>query len=98
MDKIPAASYMLVVFMSLVATLIVNYLFDAGGYLTLSAFPALMFSGLAGNAVLIINGIILSHDRAANTALSTCFGFILLATTIFACLHVWYRLNDQPRT
>jgi len=75
--------------------MIVNYIMDANVYLTLTAFPSLLFSGLAGNAALIMNGVTLSHDKAANTALSTCTGFIALALVVFLSLRLWHILQEQ---
>jgi len=95
MYRLPTASYMLILFMSLAGALLVNYLVDVSFYTTVAAVPLLMFAGIFGNSLLLSNGIALSPERSSNIALSTCFGFILLASVITITLRVYYRLRDK---
>lgn len=95
MQRLPAASFVLILFMSLSAGLLVNQILKVGFYATLASIPFLLLAGLLGNAILMTNNVMLSPDKASNTALSASFGFMLFATLCFAALRVWNQIRDR---
>ena len=95
MRSMPVASFTLVLFMSISAALLINHILQAGYYTTLASIPVLLVAGMFGNALLMVNNITLSPDKASNTALAASFGFILCAGMCFGAVRVWSRIHDR---
>ena len=93
--RTPTASFLLVVAMAIAASLLINHILKAGFYITIFSIPILVFAGLLGNALLVLNHITLSPDKASNTAMATCFGFISIAATSFVAFRLWARIRDK---
>ena len=95
MQRLPAASFVLVLFMSISAGILVHLILKVGFYAALASILFLLLAGLLGNAILLANNVMLSPDKASNTALSASFGFMLFATMCFAALRVWNQIRDR---
>lgn len=93
--RLPTTTYTLVLFMSLVGALLVNYMFEANLYVTFSSIAFLFVFGLIANAALITNGIMLSHDKATNIVLSTCAGFIVGALVFVCLVRIWFASQQE---
>lgn len=93
--RLPLTTYWLVFFLSLIGALIINYMFDATLYLTGTAIVFLIVFGLASNALLMINGIMLSHDTAMNIILSTSAGFIVGTLAFVSLVRFWYAAQSE---
>ncbi|MGI9479439.1 MAG: hypothetical protein ACR2PI_22240 [Hyphomicrobiaceae bacterium] len=93
--SMPTASVALVVVMAISAAVLVSQILKVGYYGTIVSFPVLLLAGLLGNVVMMLNNVMLSPDKASNTALSASFGFILCATMCFAALRVWNQIRDR---
>lgn len=95
MQRVPTGIFVLIAFMSLSGALLVCHILRVGVFTTLASVPVLLVAGLFGNALLMVNNIMLSTDKASNAALSASFGFILIATLTLLTLRIWALLRDK---
>ena len=95
MQRLPTASFALVLFMAILAGILVSQILRIGFYATLVSIPALLVAGLFGNAILLANNIMLSPDKASNTALSATFGFVMFATMCLGAMRLWHLIRDR---
>ena len=95
LQHLPTTSVALILVMAVAAGLIVNQILKVGLYTTLASIPALLFVGLLANAVLMINHVMLSSNKASNIVLSASIGFIMFAAICFGAFRVWNAIQDR---
>ncbi|MFT7574009.1 MAG: hypothetical protein ACI9XZ_000371 [Alphaproteobacteria bacterium] len=95
MQRQSTASVVLVLIMAVVAGLIINQILKVGIYTTLASIPALLLAGLFAHALLMINHIMLSPNKASNTVLSASFGFIVFAAVCFGVYRAWNSVQER---
>lgn len=95
MQRLPGAVFMLILFMSIVAALIINHVFDITPIMTLSSVPIFLLSGMFSTAVLTRYQIILSPDRSSNAALSTSVGFMMLAILWCTSFRIYEMIQNS---
>ena len=93
--RTPMPVFLLILLMAITASLLINQILRTGFYTTLLSLPVLVFAGLLGNAMLTINHVTLSSDKASNAALAASFGFISVAALSFVIFRLWARLQDK---
>lgn len=95
MQSLPTATFLLIFFMSLSASLLVNHILKVGIYTTLVAVPTLLMAGIFAHAVFVAHNIYISPDKASNTAIAASFGFISLAALSLLVYRIYSHLNDR---
>lgn len=95
MNRLPTSSVAIIAGMAFIGAILVSQILQVGFYTTVVSMPLLLFAGILGNAVLVINHVILSPDRASNVALSACLGFIVFAAMCFGAVRAWSAIQDR---
>ena len=95
MLNVPSVTFTLILFMALSAALLVNHILQLGTYATLFCVPALVLSGLLGQAVFLAHGIAITPDKASNIAIAASAGFMFLAVAALTAYRIYTRLNDH---
>jgi hypothetical protein len=94
-QSIPAATFALILFMSLSAALLVNHILKVGVYTTIASIPSLLFAGVFAHATFVAHNIYFSPDKASNTAIAVSSGFIVLAGCALLIFRVFAAVNDR---
>ena len=93
--RTPMPTFLLILMMAITSSLLINHILRTGFYTTLLSIPVLVCAGLLGSAVLTLNHITLSSDKASNAALAASFGFISIAAISFVVFRLWARIQDK---
>ena len=94
-QSMPAATFALILFMSLSAALLVNHILKVGIYTTIASIPSLLFAGMFAHATFVAHNIYISPDKASNTAIAVSSGFILLAAFALLLFRMYAHLSDR---
>lgn len=95
MNRLPAASIAMIAGMAFIGAILISQILKVGVYTTAISMPLLLLAGVLGNALLLINHIILSPDRASNVALSATLGFIVFVAMCFGVVRAWSAIQDR---